>query len=106
MAPGFWHLTGLKKYDLETGRTQRWHAPEGCYLSEAPFAPRLGAVQEDDGYLVTYLVDTGRRQAQCAVFDARDITQGPVCRVMLPGYIPLGAHAYWAPSQDLHRVAA
>ena len=43
MTPGFWHLDGLKKYDLKTGATQTWRAPEGCYVSEAPFAPRVGA---------------------------------------------------------------
>jgi hypothetical protein len=24
--------------------------------------------------------------------------------VVLPGYIPLGAHAYWAPMQDLRKA--
>ena len=106
MVPGFWHLDGLKKYDLHTGRTQSWRAPEGVYVSETPFAPRQGAVDEDDGYLVTYAVDTRQRRSECLVFDARDITPGPVCRVVLPGYIPLGAHAYWAPMQDLRRAGA
>jgi carotenoid cleavage dioxygenase len=106
MVPGFWHLDGLKKYDLHTGRTQSWRAPEGVYVSETPFAPRQGAVYEDDGYLVTYAVDTRQRRSECLVFDARDITPGPVCRVVLPGYIPLGAHAYWAPMQDLRRAGA
>ena len=101
MVPGFWHLDGLKKYDLHTGRTQTWRAPEGVFVSETPFAPRQGAVDEDDGYLVTYAVDTRQRRAECLIFDARDITPGPVCRVMPPGYIPPGAPAYWAPMPDL-----
>lgn len=106
MAPGFWHLDGLKKYDLKTGATQSWRAPKGCYVSEAPFAPRLNAKDEDDGYVVTYMVDSINRKAECAVFDAKDITRGPVCRIMLPGYIPLGAHAYWMPMADGKRSAA
>jgi len=69
-------------------------------------ARRVGAVDEDDGYLVTYAVDTHQRRSECLVFDARDITPGPVCRVVLPGYIPLGAHAYWAPMQDLRKAGA
>lgn len=100
MVPGFWHLDGLKKYDLKTGATQSWRAPAGCYVSEAPFAPRLGAKDEDDGYLITYMTDTVNRRAECVVLDAKDITRGPVCRVVLPGYIPLGAHAYWMPMSD------
>ncbi len=106
MTPGFWHLDGLKRYDLKTGATQTWRAPEGCYVSEAPFAPRVGARAEDDGYLVTFMNDAARRRASCAVFDAQDITRGPVCEIELPGFIPLGAHAYWMPMSDARGVPA
>ena len=50
--------------------------------------------------------DAAHRRAMCAVFDARDITRGPVCEVELPGFIPLGAHAYWMPMSDAHGVPA
>ncbi|MBM3361753.1 MAG: carotenoid oxygenase [Betaproteobacteria bacterium] len=106
MTPGFWHLDGLKRYDLKTGATQTWRAPQGCYVSEAPFAPRLGALAEDDGYLISFMNDAARRRASCVVFDAKDITQGPVCEIELPGFIPLGAHAYWMPMSDAHGVPA
>jgi carotenoid cleavage dioxygenase len=73
-------------------------------VSEAPFAPRVGATEEDDGYLVTFMNNAAQRRAACAVFDARDITRGPLCEVELPGFIPLGAHAYWMPMSDAHGV--
>lgn len=106
MTPGFWHLDGLKRYDLKTGATQTWRAPQGCYVSEAPFAPRVGALAEDDGYLISFMNDAARRRASCVVFDAKDITQGPVCEIELPGFIPLGAHAYWMPMSDAQGVPA
>jgi ABC-type Fe3+/spermidine/putrescine transport system ATPase subunit len=34
-------------------------------------------------------------------FDARDITVGPICRVILPHHIPMGAHACWTPASAL-----
>lgn len=98
MTPGFWLLDGLKKYDLLTGRTQSWRAPKGCYLSETPFAPRVGSQEEDDGYLVSFMTNLQTKRAECVLFDAKDIVQGPVCRIVLPGHIPLGAHAYWMPT--------
>ena len=104
--PGFWLLDGLKKFDLQTGKHQSWRAPKGCYASETPFAPRDNATAEDDGYLVTFLTNTETQRGECAVFDARDITQGPICRIILPGHVPMGAHAYWMPATDSQRVPA
>ncbi len=101
MVPGYWLLDGLKKYDLQTGKTQSWHCPPGCYVSESPFAPRVGAQDEDDGYVLTFMTDAGNRRAECVIFDAKAIDRGPLCRVELPGFIPLGAHAYWMPMSDL-----
>ena len=104
--PGFWLLDGLKKFDLQTGKHQSWRAPKGCYASETPFAPRDNATAEDDGYLVTFLTNTETQRGECAVFDARDITQGPICRIILPGHVPMGAHAYWMPATDAQGVPA
>lgn len=101
MTPGFWLLDGLKKYDLKTGHTQSWRAPKGCYVSETPFAARDGSKDEDDGYLVSFLTNTNTQQAECVVLDAKDITRGPICRIVLPGHIPQGAHAYGAPASGL-----
>ncbi|MGD9944758.1 MAG: carotenoid oxygenase family protein, partial [Burkholderiaceae bacterium] len=98
MPAGGWELDGLKKYDLKTGRTQHWKAPAGCFVSEAPFAPRDGARDEDDGYLLSFITNLNTGKGECAVFDARDITRGPICTVILPGQLPMGAHAYWSPA--------
>ncbi len=98
---GFWLLDGLKKYDLQTGRTQTYMMPPGCHVSEAPFAPRIGAKDEDDGYLITFVTNTHTMKGECAIFDARDITVGPICRIFLPDHVATGAHAYWAPDSVL-----
>jgi carotenoid cleavage dioxygenase len=98
---GFWLLNGLKKYDLATGTTQRWEAGPGVYVSEAPFARRDGGTDEDDGYLLSFLANLNTGKGECAIFDARDITPGPICRVVLPQQVPMGAHAFWASEADL-----
>ena len=101
MAKPEWKLDGLKKYDWQTGNSQRWEAPKGCFVSETPFAPRDNAVEEDDGYLVTYVTNLNSGKGECAIFDAKDITTGPICRIILPGHIPMGAHACWTPQSEL-----
>lgn len=100
-APGWFLFDGLVKHDLHTGREDRYAFGEGVFGSETPFAPRPGATAEDDGYLVTFTTDLARDCSECLVFDAADITAGPVARVRLPERISSGTHSCWAPAAAL-----
>ena len=63
---------------------------------EAPFAPRVGAKDEDDGYLVSFVTDMIEDRSECVIVDAKDIAAGPVARILLPHRISSGTHACWA----------
>ena len=58
-------------------------------------ALREGAVDEDDGYLITLVTDMIQNQSECLILDAKNISAGPVARIILPHRIPIGAHACW-----------
>lgn len=94
--PGWFLLNGFVKHDLQTGRS--WHVPlgEGRFCSEAPFAPRVGAKDEDDGYLVSFISDERSGTSECILIDAKRFQDGPVCRIALPHKICSGTHACWA----------
>jgi carotenoid cleavage dioxygenase len=92
---------GLAKYDLDTGMAETWRFPAGCFASESPFAPRVGATAEDDGYVVTFVTDSATEASEIQVFDARNIGSGPVGRVKLPTRVPPGFHSCWAPAGDI-----
>ena len=94
-------FTALAKYELATGHAEVFEFDPGCYASETPFAPRDGAVDEDDGYLVTYVTDARDRSSQLQIFDARQVTAGPVARVKLPVTVPPGFHSCWGPERLL-----
>ncbi len=96
--PGWFLFDGLVRYDLETGREQRFQCPEGVYLSESPMAPRPGATAEDDGWLVTFTTDLVRDASECQIFDAARIEDGPIACIALPERISSGTHACWAPA--------
>lgn len=88
-------FSGLLKYDLQTGAAERHEFPEGVYGSEPAFAPRIGAVEEDDGYLITFTADhDGKSEAH--IIDARNVSAPPLARVMLPQRVPIGFHGVWA----------
>jgi carotenoid cleavage dioxygenase-like enzyme len=90
---------GLVKYDLERG-TQEHHAwGEGRFGGEAVFAPRPGAREEDDGWLVTFVYDAADDSTELHVLDARDVAQPPVARVRMPRRVPIGFHGTWVPAE-------
>ena len=55
--PGWFLFNGYVRHDTETGVEQVYELPEGVYASESPMVPTKGASSEDDGYLVTFLID-------------------------------------------------
>lgn len=92
---------GLMRYDLETGSAETHWYGDGRWGSEAPFAPRAGAVAEDDGYVVSYVYDEREGHSEVEVLDATDVAAGPICRVKLPVRVPIGFHATWIPGERL-----
>ncbi len=103
--PGWFLFTGVVKHDFKTGDSTSVEFGEERYGSEAPFAPRLGAKDEDDGYIVSFVTDMKANRSECIVLDAKDIAAGPVCRVMLPHRISSGTHATWASHEEISRGA-
>jgi carotenoid cleavage dioxygenase len=94
--PGWFLLNGFVKHDLETGKSWHVSAGKGRFCSEAPFAPRVGAKDEDDGYVVSFVTDERAGTSECILIDAKRFEEGPVCRIQLPHKICSGTHAWWA----------
>jgi carotenoid cleavage dioxygenase-like enzyme len=92
---------GLYKYDLGSGACQAHKYDRGVYGSEPAFAPRIGAKDEDDGYLVGFTIDENTGASEVQIFNAMDIAAGPVGRIMLPCRVPMGFHATWAPGDEI-----
>jgi len=95
------HFAGLVKYDLQTGGALAYHPGEGYWFSEAPFAPRDGATEEDDGYVVGFVWNGQENRSEVWVTPARDIAKGPVARVILPQRVPHGFHSCWVREDQL-----
>jgi carotenoid cleavage dioxygenase len=96
LKPGWFLFDGFVKSDVQSGESWSYRLGEGRYASEAPFAPRLGAKDEDDGYLVSFVTDENSGTSECILLDARHIEDGPVCRIALPHKLCSGTHSCWA----------
>lgn len=99
--PGWFLFNGFVKHDLDTGESWELMLEDGRYASEAPFAPRTGAIDEDDGYLVSFIIDENRGTSECVLIDCKRFEDGPVCRIALPHKICSGTHAHWAERAQL-----
>ncbi|MES2290373.1 MAG: carotenoid oxygenase family protein [Pseudomonadota bacterium] len=94
--PGWFLFNGFVKHDLETGESWEVGLPDGVFASEAPFVPRIDAVDEDDGYLVSFLIDENNQTSECILIDCKNFAAGPVVRIALPHKICSGTHTTWA----------
>ena len=88
---------GLIKYDQDTGGSEHRSYPSGWLGGEAVFAPRPGASEEDDGWVLTALTHPDEDHSELWVLNGQDFLGEPQARVELPWRIPLGFHAEWAP---------
>jgi carotenoid cleavage dioxygenase len=94
----------LLKYDLGDGSFQRYDYGARRCGGETHVAPRRGAgfdMDEDDGYLVTFMHDGNDWTSHCLIFDAKDIEQGPITKIRMPRRFHIGFHAMWVRGEDL-----
>jgi torulene dioxygenase len=81
----------LAKTDLSTGETLTWSTPKHT-PGEAIFVARHGAVLEDDGYLLSVVLDGEIGASYLLCLDARDMTE--VARASADVPIAIGFHGH------------
>jgi len=84
--------------------------PEGWYAQESRFVPRTGGVDEDDGWVLTYVFDELQldEDGECRldakselwVIDAKTMMD-VIARVHLPQRVPYGLHGNWFSEEDI-----
>ena len=83
----------LVKADVRRGEALTWHDP-GTFPGEPIFVRRPGGRRDDDGVVLSVLLDAGRRSSALVVLDAR--TMEEVARASVPHHIPFGFHGVYA----------
>lgn len=78
--------------------------PEGWYAQEPRFVPRQNSVDEDDGWLLSYVFDESQLEedGECRpdakselwIIDAKSMAK-VVAKVQLPQRVPYGLHGNW-----------
>jgi carotenoid cleavage dioxygenase-like enzyme len=80
---------GLVKVDVETGESNEWSQPR-TYPGEPVFVPAPGADAEDEGVVLSVVLDAGAGTSKLVVLDAQSFQE--VASAAVPHVIPFGFH--------------
>jgi carotenoid cleavage dioxygenase-like enzyme len=89
---GGW-LEEIVRVDTSEGSTISWGQPD-CYPGEPVFVARPEAEDEDDGVLLSVVLDAPAGTSFLQVLDARDLRE--LARAQAPHHIPFGFHGQFA----------
>jgi len=82
-------INQLIKVDVVERKVDFWNQPH-CYPGEPVFIPTPNATAEDEGVLLSVVLDTEKQQSFLLILDAQNLQE--LARVDLPHIIPLGFH--------------
>ncbi|HVT77658.1 MAG TPA: carotenoid oxygenase family protein [Acidimicrobiales bacterium] len=97
---GFGDFTSVTKYDLANGASESFRYGAADTTGEVVFAAAPDGVDEDDGWLLSWVHDHANDASRVVILDARAPSAGPVAEVLLPRRVPFGFHGSWLPSHD------
>ncbi len=98
-------LNALRKIDINTGATKLW-TEAGCYPGEPVFVPRPDAAawREDDGVLLSIVLDVPNERSFLLVLDAA--TMQEMARLVLPQPVPFTFHGLFVGKENESTIGA
>jgi len=82
--------------DFQTGKRQVYELNGGDLTSEPVFVPRSADAPEGDGWLTAVIWRAAENRSDLAIFEAQDVTKGPIATAEMPRRMPFGFHGNWA----------
>ena len=86
---------GLAHIDLNSGRTEFYQPPLGDYCGEPIFVERSIDASEGDGWLLSVIWRGAENRSDLAVFNASELSAGPIALAHLSHRVPAGFHGNW-----------
>ncbi|TWU72035.1 hypothetical protein ED733_001418 [Metarhizium rileyi] len=91
---GFW-MDAIVKTNIETRDALIWSGPIGHTPGEPVFVPRPGSTDEDDGVILTIVLDGSAQTSYLLCLDAKSLAELGRAETNFP--IPLGLHGIHTP---------
>jgi len=81
--------SSIIKIDVTTKESKEW-TQEDCYPAESLFIPNPEGKEEDDGILMSIVLDTKAQKTFLLILDAKTMTE--IGRAVVPQVVPFGFH--------------
>lgn len=95
------HPNKIAKVDIETRTHLEWFQ-ENCFPSEPVFVASPGAIEEDDGVILSSVISPDPAVAPfMLVLDARDLKE--LARAQIPASVHMDLHGYFIPGPGLQQ---
>ena len=93
-SPGI-SFNSITRYDHETGNKEVFSLSKHDAVEEPIFVPKSSDSSEGVGYIIalSYLGEENR--SDLMIFDAENLSSGPIARAILPHRVPYGFHGNW-----------
>ena len=88
-------VTGIKKVDVDKAESSEFSEP-GAYPGEPVFVPAPQARREDDGVLLSLVLEPATETSYLLVLDAGDLAE--IARARVPHPVPFGFHGQFYPA--------
>jgi len=98
--------SGILKQDLQTQRQEFYDHGSGRVGIETLFVPMSPDSAEDDGWLITSVIDMPTDTSEVLIFHAQDMMAGPVATIHIPHRHNTGFHGNWIPDAELQQANA
>jgi len=89
----------LGRVDVNTGALEVWDHGEMISVQEPQFVPRAPDSKEGDGWILSILNRLDQGHSEIAVFDALEMSKGPIARLHLPVRVRASFHGVWVPEE-------
>jgi carotenoid cleavage dioxygenase len=85
--------------DHGSGKRSTFELPFGDAVSEPVFTPRTPTAEEGDGWILAVAYRAKEDRSEMLVFDAQDVSAGPIASAEVPRRVPFGFHGNWRSAQ-------
>ncbi|KAF2178987.1 9-cis-epoxycarotenoid dioxygenase-like protein [Zopfia rhizophila CBS 207.26] len=102
-AGGLFNVMG--HFEWDTGKKDVYFAGPTCTFQEPIFIPKAGSSVEGEGYLMALLNHLDVLRNDILIFDALNLSQGPLAVVHLPVKLRLGLHGNFVEQRELDEWA-
>ncbi len=87
--------TGLFKHDMQARTRQEHDFGPNRLPCEFVFVPAHAQAEEDAGWLIGFVIDTGAGATDLVILDARNFEGVPQASIHIPHIVPPGFHGNW-----------